>query len=110
MVATKGKTEAPASAAFELDKEEIESLKPKGGKTAKPSAYLAEVAQAKATGKAMGIRTTATVKGPWILGQLRKAEKELGVKLKKWNREESKGFVGFQVVADDEDENSTVTE
>lgn len=110
---TAAKPEAPKLATFELGDEEKALIAPKGGRVAKPSVYLAEVRAAIESGKAMGIPVTATVKGAWILGQLRKAAKELSteaqpVKLKMWNREDAtpRPFVGFQVVTDGETENS----
>lgn len=103
-------TETASLSTFELGDEELAMIAPKGGRVAKPSVYLDEVRDAVKTGRAVGIPTSATVKGAYILGQLRKAEKELGVKLKKWNREDAtpRGFVGFQVVTESENENSEV--
>lgn len=85
---------------FELNDDELDSLKSTRGRKATPSVYLAEVREAVERGDEtpVGIRLSATVKSPWVQAQIRKAAKELGVEKRVvvYNREE-KGFVAFKV-------------
>jgi hypothetical protein len=83
---------------------------PKVGRKKVPSIFREEVAAAIETGEAYQIEIPEGFKPATILSELDKAAKELGVKLKKWKREETaltdadkeagvKPFVGFQVIA-----------
>lgn len=92
---------------FELDDAELSLvLSSRAGRAAKPSEFLEDVRNGIKSGKPLGIPVTGTRKGAYIMGQLRKAEKQLkatgempeGSTLQKWNREDSvnRPFVGFQ--------------
>lgn len=85
---------------FDLNDEELESLKSTRGRKATPSVYLAEVESAVQAndGRPVGIRLSATVRSPWVQAQLRKASKALGLEKRMtiYNREE-KGFVAFVI-------------
>ncbi len=85
---------------FELNDDELSSLKSTRGRKATPSVYLPEVTAAleSKSDNPVGVRLSATVKAPWVQAQLRKAAKELGIekRITIYNREE-KGFVAFVV-------------
>lgn len=94
------KVTAPTVAAFELDAEQVAALKPKKGREAAPSPYIAEVQAAIDNGgaKALGIMIPEGVKGSKVVSDLTKAAKQLDVKLKIQNREDKGGFVAFTYV------------
>ena len=85
-------------------------ITPKVGRKKTPSIFIADVRTAIETGETYHVDIPAEIKPATILSELDKAGKELGVKLKKWKREEKdlspteleagvKPFVGFVVVA-----------
>jgi len=98
--ADKATVDANKGSLFELNDDELASLKSTRGRKATPSVYLAEVTAAleSKSENPTGVRLSATVKAPWVQAQLRKAAKELGIekRITIYNREE-KGFVAFVI-------------
>lgn len=85
-------------------------IAPKAGRKKVPSIFHDEVKLATETGEVYHIDIPEGFKPATLLSELDKAGKELGVKLKKWKREETalseaekaagvRPFVGFQVIA-----------
>lgn len=93
-----------------IDDVHAQIIAPKVGRKKVPSIFKAEVQAAIDSGETFVIDIPENYKPATILSELDKAAKELGVKLKKWKREEkdlteedkARGvapFVGFTVVA-----------
>jgi hypothetical protein len=83
---------------FEASDEELALLKSSRGRKPKPSVYAAKVQEAMKNGSTRVVRLSATKKAPWVMGQLRKAAKDLGIekRISILNREEH-GFVAYFV-------------
>ena len=79
-------------------------IAPKVGRAAKPSILLEQVRAAIGTNKTYEIDIPEGMKPATLISELKKAEKELKIKLKIWNRSKLAGelgvapFVGFVVV------------
>jgi hypothetical protein len=104
---TASETNASVGKAFRLNDAELETLKSSRGRKEEASVYKGEVTDALKTGDVCGISLTASLKGPWVMAQLRKAAKQLGLSTKEitvYDRSENKsddhphGFVAYKVV------------
>jgi hypothetical protein len=114
MTTKQKQTEAPAAQvnasfgkAFILNDAELETLKSSRGRKEEESVYKSDVADALKTGDICGVSLTASLKGPWVMAQLRKAAKQIGLSTKDitvYDRSENKsddhphGFVAYKVV------------
>lgn len=84
-----------------LSEAQLEAVKPNRGRRAVPSRYLEQVREAAENpGTAYGIQIYPgyDLSPTQIITELRKAEKQVGVKLQKWDKsKEENPFIGFKV-------------
>jgi len=90
--------EAPAADVFELTEDQLVSIAKRGRKET-PSKYVADIEKAKAAGKPFGVAVPADGKATTVISELRRGAKQLGVKVRIFDRStEAKPYIGFQVV------------